>query len=114
MKTAVRVFVLGSGSSGNALLVESCGTRVLIEAGVGPKAISSRLAELGVDLRPGELHGIVATHQHGDHFGHADKLARAFHAPLFLHPGIAAPSSAPSRQSRRRGRSRANVDDPID
>jgi phosphoribosyl 1,2-cyclic phosphodiesterase len=97
----VRVFVLGSGSSGNALLVESCGTRVLVEAGVGPKVAASRLAELGVELKPGELHGIVATHQHGDHFGHADKLAGAFGAPLFLHAGIDAP--APSPPSRRRG-----------
>ncbi len=86
----MRVFVLGSGSSGNALLVESSGTRVLVDAGIGPKVAQSRLAELGVDLRPGELHGIIATHHHGDHFGHADKLASAFAAPLYVHPGIGA------------------------
>ncbi|RYY34607.1 MBL fold metallo-hydrolase, partial [archaeon] len=80
----MRVFVLGSGSSGNALLVESCGTRVLVDAGVGPKVAIARLAELGVELRAGELHGIVATHHHGDHFGHAGKLATAFGAPLYL------------------------------
>ncbi len=84
----MRVFVLGSGSSGNALLVESCGTRVLIEAGVSPRSIVTRLAQLGVDLRPGDLHGIVATHHHGDHFGYAERLSSAFGAPLFLHPGI--------------------------
>jgi phosphoribosyl 1,2-cyclic phosphodiesterase len=88
----VRVFVLGSGSSGNALLVESCGTRVLVEAGIGPKVARSRLAELGLDLQPGELHGIVATHEHGDHFGQAARLATAFGCPLYLHRGIAAPS----------------------
>ncbi|OJY24255.1 MAG: hypothetical protein BGO98_20545 [Myxococcales bacterium 68-20] len=88
----MRVFVLGSGSSGNALLVESCGTRVLVDAGVGPKVAIARLAELGVELRAGELHGIVATHHHGDHFGHAGKLATAFGAPLYLHPGIDAPT----------------------
>ena len=88
----MRVFVLGSGSSGNALLVESCGTRVLVDAGVGPKVAVARLAELGVELRAGELHGIVATHHHGDHFGHAAKLATAFGAPLYLHPGIDAPA----------------------
>jgi len=88
----MRVFVLGSGSAGNALLVESCGTRVMIDAGIGPKVAASRLAELGVELRPGELDGIIATHHHGDHFGHADKLASAFGAPLYIHPGIAAPA----------------------
>jgi phosphoribosyl 1,2-cyclic phosphodiesterase len=99
MKNLVRVFVLGSGSSGNALLVESCGTRVLVEAGVGPKIAASRLLELGVELAPGELHGIVATHQHGDHFGHADKLASTFGAPLYVHGGIAVPAGR--RRARR-------------
>ena len=97
MKRSVRVYVLGSGSTGNALLVEAGGTRVLVEAGVAPKTVVSRLAELGVDLRPGELHGIIATHHHGDHFGHANRLASVFAAPLFLHPGIDAMSSRPSR-----------------
>jgi phosphoribosyl 1,2-cyclic phosphodiesterase len=79
--------------------VESaCGTKVLIEAGVGPRVASTRLAELGVALRPGELSGIIATHHHGDHFGHADTLAAAFGAPLYLHPGL----DAPAPKSRRR------------
>jgi phosphoribosyl 1,2-cyclic phosphodiesterase len=88
----MRVFVLGSGSTGNAVVVESGGTRVLLEAGVGPKVATRRLAELGRDLGPGSLDGIVPTHEHGDHFGHAVPLARAFGAPLFLHAGITAPS----------------------
>lgn len=96
----MRVFVLGSGSSGNALLVESAGTRVLVEAGIGPKVAASRLAELGLELAPGELHGIVPTHEHGDHCGHADKLAGAFSAPLFLHTGI---DASRTRGSRRGG-----------
>jgi len=99
MTLAVRVFVLGSGSSGNGLLVESaCGTKVLIEAGVGPRVLTSRLMELGIELRPGELSGIFATHHHGDHFGHADTLANAFEAPLYLHPGL----DPPAPKSRRR------------
>jgi phosphoribosyl 1,2-cyclic phosphodiesterase len=97
----VRVFVLGSGSSGNALLVESHGTRVLVDAGVAPRTVTERLAELGMTLGPGELHGIVATHHHGDHFGHADRLARAFDAPLYLHGGVEAPATAPPDSVRR-------------
>lgn len=93
MKSLVRVFVLGSGSSGNALLVESRGTRLLVEAGLGPRVTRTRLAELGIDLGPGDLHGILATHHHADHFGQATRLASAFDAPLYLHPGIDAPAS---------------------
>jgi len=48
---------------------------VLIDAGVAPKLVESRLLELGITLQPGTLHGIIATHQHGDHFSYTAKLA---------------------------------------
>ena len=94
----MRVYVLGSGSTGNALLVEAypdddrC-TRVLVEAGIGPRTVTARLAELGLTLGPGDLHAIIATHEHRDHYGHAAQLAAAFRAPLYVHPRIAAPAS---------------------
>ena len=89
MKRTVRVYVLGSGSSGNALLVEACGTRVLVEAGVPPKILAARLAALGVELGGDvALDGILVSHQHGDHFGQAAQLAAAYGAPLFLHAGV--------------------------
>jgi phosphoribosyl 1,2-cyclic phosphodiesterase len=100
--------VLGSGSSGNALLVESCGTKVMIDAGVGPRLVAARLAELGMELRPGELHGIVATHHHGDHYGHADRLASAFQAPLYIHGGLEPP---PARSRRRRDAAELELDE---
>ncbi len=87
----VRAFVLATGSSGNAVLVEAAGVRVLVDAGVGPRQAEERLAALGERLLPRGVDAIVATHEHGDHFGHAEKLARALEAPLYLHPGIAAP-----------------------
>ncbi len=89
---AVRVFVLGTGSSGNALLVESNGTRVLVDAGIGPRKTEARLAQLGVDATDVRIDAIVATHQHGDHFGQIERLARAFGATVWLHRGIDAPS----------------------
>lgn len=87
----MRVYVLGSGSSGNALLVDADGTRVLVDAGIAPRAAVARMEELGADLAPGSVHGIVATHQHGDHFGQIEKLARALGAPIWLHRRIDAP-----------------------
>lgn len=95
--TEMRVYVLGSGSSGNALLVEAYPnddrrTRVLVEAGIAPRLVLARLAELGLGLGPGDLDAIVTTHEHGDHFGQAVPLATAFGAPLYVHPGIRAPS----------------------
>ena len=86
----MRVFVLGSGSLGNSTLIEAGGTRVLVDAGYGPRASARRLESLGTDLVSRGLDGIVITHQHGDHIGHLESLARAFRCPVFLHPGIEA------------------------
>lgn len=84
---AVQVFVLGSGSSGNALLVASEGVHVLVDAGLGPRVFAERLVALGLEgtIR---LDAIVATHQHGDHFGHIERVARAFGGTVYLHSGI--------------------------
>jgi len=86
----MRVFVLGSGSSGNAILVEAEGGRVLLDAGIGPRVAAKKMRELGRDLFPRGVDAVIATHHHGDHFAHAEPLARALHVPLYLHPGISA------------------------
>jgi phosphoribosyl 1,2-cyclic phosphodiesterase len=86
----MRVFVLSSGSSGNLLLIEAGGSRVLVDAGVGPKVAARRLRDLGHDLFPRGVDAIVVTHHHGDHFSHAEPLARALRVPLYLHAGISA------------------------
>ena len=87
----MRAFVLGSGSSGNSLLVEADGVRILVDAGLGPRALEARLAALGVELRPRGIDAIIPTHHHGDHFGGVEKIARALGCPVFLHAGIHAP-----------------------
>jgi len=86
----MRVFVLASGSSGNCLVVESEGERLLIDAGLGPTKAVERMKRLGEDLilRRAPL-GIFVTHDHGDHAAHALPLARALRAPLFAHAGVA-------------------------
>jgi phosphoribosyl 1,2-cyclic phosphodiesterase len=61
----VRVRVLGSGSSGNATLVECLGTRLLIDAGLGPRELADRLVSAGID--PASIDAIVLSHEHGDH-----------------------------------------------
>jgi phosphoribosyl 1,2-cyclic phosphodiesterase len=83
---SVRVFVLGSGSSGNCLVVEADGERVLVDAGLGPTRATERMRSLGADLvtsRPPL--GLFVTHDHGDHAAHALPLARALRAPVFAH-----------------------------
>ena len=62
---SLRFRVLGSGSSGNATLVEAGGTRLLIDAGLGPRALAERLSSAGVD--PASLAAVLVSHEHGDH-----------------------------------------------
>ena len=78
----MRITVLGSGSTGNAALVEAGDTRLLVDAGVPVRTLTERAAGVGFDLKP--LSGIVLTHAHCDHAAHGEAYARAFDAPLYM------------------------------
>jgi phosphoribosyl 1,2-cyclic phosphodiesterase len=84
----VRIWVLGSGSSGNCLVVEAEGERLLVDAGIGPTRATERMRTLGADLVTSRHPlGLFVTHEHGDHSGHALPLARALRSPVFAHDG---------------------------
>lgn len=76
----MRFSVLGSGSRGNATLVEAGGTSILIDAGFSAREISRRLAAIGRD--PAAIDAILITHEHRDHVGGAGVLSRALRRPL--------------------------------
>jgi phosphoribosyl 1,2-cyclic phosphodiesterase len=61
----MRFASLGSGSRGNALVVEAGVTRVLLDCGFGPRELTRRLAR--VDLSVDSFAAIIVTHEHGDH-----------------------------------------------
>lgn len=84
----MRFASLGSGSEGNGLVVEAGGTRVLMDCGFGLADSVARLARLG--LQPGDLAGIVVTHEHGDHIGGVGRLARKHRLPVWLTAGTLA------------------------
>lgn len=78
--SGLRFRVVSSGSGGNATLVEAEGTRILIDAGLGPRELAERLQSIGVD--PGSLTAVVLSHEHGDHARGAASFARRFGVPL--------------------------------
>jgi phosphoribosyl 1,2-cyclic phosphodiesterase len=84
----VRVTVLGSGSDGNATLIEADGVRLLIDAGFSGRDLERRLQLAGAE--PDSLAGIVITHDHSDHTRGMGVLARRFGIPLHLTPTTAA------------------------
>ena len=61
----LEVTVLGSGSAGNAVVVTTPQTRVLIDAGLSARQLESRLRALALD--PDHIDAILLTHEHGDH-----------------------------------------------
>lgn len=61
----MRLWVLGSGSSGNAILVETERSRILVDAGFSPRILKQRLAVAGV--APQSIEAVVVTHEHTDH-----------------------------------------------
>lgn len=85
----MRFASLGSGSRGNALLVEAGNTRVLVDAGFGPREMSRRLERLG--LVADDVDAVLVTHEHSDHVGGVFACARRFGwAVLLTHGTLAA------------------------
>lgn len=81
----MRFACLGSGSEGNALVVEAGASRVLLDCGFSIKETVSRLARLG--LEPADLDGIVVTHEHSDHIGGVTRFANKFNLAVWLTHG---------------------------
>jgi phosphoribosyl 1,2-cyclic phosphodiesterase len=80
---------LGSGSAGNATVVEACeGTqtvRLLIDCGLGIRQLQVRLAEAGLELQ--QIDAIFITHEHSDHVGCARSLAMRERIPVWMSKG---------------------------
>jgi phosphoribosyl 1,2-cyclic phosphodiesterase len=81
----MRFASLGSGSRGNALLVEAGRTRVLLDCGFSVRETESRLARLGVEAA--RIDAILVTHEHDDHVGGVARLAARHGLPVWLTHG---------------------------
>ena len=78
----MRFTVLGSGSTGNSVLITTETTRVLVDAGLSAKQILLRLAEVGEDFE--KLDGILITHEHTDHAGGLRVLMNTVRCPVYV------------------------------
>lgn len=73
--------VLASGSTGNAFYIGTDQTKLLVDAGLSGKKLTSSLEEVGVD--PTELDGILVTHEHSDHIKGLGIAARKYDLPIY-------------------------------
>lgn len=83
----MRFASLGSGSRGNGTLIEAGRTTVLLDCGFSLSETRRRLALLG--RAPEQLSAIVVTHEHSDHIGGVERLARHHKIPVYATPGTA-------------------------
>ncbi|GHC15983.1 MBL fold metallo-hydrolase [Kushneria pakistanensis] len=81
----MRFASLGSGSRGNATLVSSAGTTLLIDCGFGMREAIRRMQTLHLD--PATLAGILVTHEHIDHVRGVSALARRFGLTVYMTVG---------------------------
>lgn len=88
---------LGSGSSGNATIVEArSGSRVnrlLVDCGLGIRQLDQRLQRAG--LSADDIDAIFVTHEHSDHIGCARQVAMRHQIPVWMshgtHAGVGSP-----------------------
>ncbi|MBA4136569.1 MAG: MBL fold metallo-hydrolase [Opitutus sp.] len=89
----VRFRILGSGSAGNAALLQTDDTRVLVDAGFSARRLQEMLAAAGESLE--RIDAIFLTHEHGDHAAGVSGLAK--------HPGIRVFANNSTAQAVQRG-----------
>lgn len=87
----LRACSLGSGSSGNALVVEACDgstvTRVLVDNGFNLKQLARRLDRAGLSLH--DIDAVLVTHEHSDHVGGVVRFACKAGLPVYCSEGTA-------------------------
>ena len=95
----MRGWTLGSGSSGNALLLESGGHRLLVDCGFGPRSLATRLKAIGI--APESITALVVTHEHLDHAQGAERAQKKWRWPLYASAATLATMPAVEARWRR-------------
>ena len=81
----MRFASLGSGSKGNATLVEWRNTCIMVDCGFSIRDTTARLQRLG--KTPDQLSAILVTHEHSDHWKGVTPLAKRFGLKVYVTAG---------------------------
>ncbi len=81
----MRFSVLGSGSRGNSVFIESGKTGILIDAGFSGKELETRLNSIGRNMT--HVRALCITHEHNDHICGAGVISRRCKIPTYSNGG---------------------------
>lgn len=82
----MKFICFGSGSSGNCYYLESLGTAILIDLGIGIRAFKKHLRDYGLTIP--RIAAIVVTHEHTDHVKAVGAVSTEFHIPVYTSPAV--------------------------
>ena len=88
----MRFTLLGSGSAGNCLVVNSGISTLLVDCGLSFQETKRRLTARDVSLT--DIDAILVTHEHGDHSGGVFTLAKKIDVPIWCTSGTSQATSA--------------------
>ncbi|MCI0506863.1 MAG: MBL fold metallo-hydrolase [Gammaproteobacteria bacterium] len=81
----MRFCALGSGSRGNAMLIEARHTRLMLDNGFSLRETEKRLGLMGADA--GSINAILVTHEHADHVNGVGAFARKYGLTVYATMG---------------------------
>ena len=82
---SIKVSVLGSGSRGNATFIRTDKVGLLIDCGLGPRTLATRLRAIGED--PDQIDAVLITHEHTDHVAGLKSMVRQYSLDVFMSCG---------------------------
>lgn len=87
MTPRIHLYVLASGSKGNAAVIQGPEGSVLVDCGISRRALHQRAEAVGCDLSA--VRAILLTHEHSDHTGGLSVVVNHFDGPLYTTAGTA-------------------------
>lgn len=87
MTPQIHLYVLASGSKGNAAVIAGPKGSLLVDCGISRKQLHLRADEVGCDLS--RVSAILVTHEHGDHTSGLSVVCKHFDGPVFATAGTA-------------------------
>lgn len=81
----MRFASLGSGSRGNAALVEADDTLIMIDCGLPRRTLEARLRTVGRSAA--DITAVLVSHEHGDHIAGLGPFQRRYRKPIWVTPG---------------------------